>query len=171
LLALVYALLSLFTGVLNDLAGVSLFISVTVYVLAHIAVVASTAYRANALLAGAALIDGVNDKRHAQAVSLRELSSRAQGLLKLADKLPGSVRREAGILIGKVADALKYSDPVVPDKLAGINEGIASGIDRMEHGLERAIADKSEDLTELREAADGLQGAIQDRNGKVRSAK
>jgi hypothetical protein len=169
LITAVYAALALGTSLFEKMTGTPLFISMTLYVLIHFVNVAVTAFKVNALIAGADVINQVNDSRHGQATALRALAAEAESLNALAGSLPESVRGEARTLVNKVAEALKYSDPVVPDKLKGIDTPIREGIAALRARME-ALA-SADDIIPLKAAVDKLLAAIRDRNARVKAAK
>lgn len=170
-LSALYAALSILFKFTGSLMGTAQVITNGVYLVLHLLLLGWAAYRVNALLAGASLITGVSEARHTQASSMRALAAQADELKLVAANLPESVRGEAGKLMGKLAESIRFSDPIVPQALVGIDQGIAQGISGLKDLLTRMAESKSSDLSPLKTQTEALATLLRDRNEQVRRAK
>lgn len=167
----IYLLLFSFAKIPESLNESTKGFYMAVYVIIHLAWIAITVFRYNALLAGAKIIDDVNLNRAANTNAQRYLALEAASLVSAAEHLPEDKRDEIIKLVQKIADAVKYSDPVVPPRLVGFDESIRSGISDIRLLLDQAYNDDEDGIELLRKKSEDLLIAIQNRNEKVKIAK
>ena len=135
------------------------------HVIVQLIMLAVVGGRVVAVYIGKEYIQKVEGKVAANTGRWQSLTADVNALQSKADKLPEEQRSAAKQAIKKVAEALRYSDPMSSEAVLALEAEIADGV----HDLPSAVA--PDKLAELTDMCDELCAKIRERNERLKSSK